>query len=1117
MSDPAKRIGSYVLVDHLGTGGMGMVFRAWDQKLSRWVALKLMKSIGDPVARGYFEREARLAAGLSHPGIAAIYEIGEQEGTPLIAMQLIEGMNLWEARRSMKREEVVRALRDASRAVQAAHEMGIVHRDLKPANLMRDAGGRVFVMDFGLAKQTQGQPGIGLSGSGMVLGTAEYMPPEQALGELGEVDRRSDVYSLGATLYELLVGRPPFVGEARGKVLLQVVNEEPVRPRKLVADLEEDLETVVMKCLEKEKKRRYGSAGEVAEELERYLRGEAIEAHPPSVMYRAGKRIRRQPVLWGTVAALVLAIAGGATFGAYWLNRARQEAEQRAEGERAGRERTEAEQRKTLRALAGTYSVRARQAVESGDTAAAALLFAEANRLYPRPEDRANALFFLARAPELIDVRPCGEPVHQVTFAGGEEPVAITSRLSGLGLEVGPWRRYSPDGVHCVTTVSAGARRGTGVLRMKDQKAVGLLEPAPENSTLAFNAAGSIVWGVTRQGVLHSWEVGSAAPRGPVGTVAPMKIAAPAVDDKAYYFWASGSLHSVDLQSGAIAGAILTLDQPQSLKVLAPGLLGYADLKGRAGVIDINKKSLSMLPSPDRAAFPVGMSGRTLLTRSDTGLIRFWRIPGAARTSASAHIGAGASSVAVSADGRRLAAGGVGGELRIWAMPGPEATDYPGIAGRKVKAVPGTSSFIVIEEHGRARIVGPGAATEPVQCEGREAWISPDGKLAAIVGELSVVIEISKGRAVSQPTRFKGYPEIAYWISNDHLLLRDDDDKKSWIWTFRTGAVENLPAGRYRGLPGSTIVVADGEGIRVEKFPERTAVSRSQKAAAMDASKSGRFVFAADGRTGRLLALPELRQVGTPVEFPSEVTALVFWEDDLFVLGILKEGAFLWNRTAARLAVIQARLKRNSLWLAPGLARGAVPLNSEIRLLNLDKGGYFGETIRWKGDDMAAPAQHVRQASFSPDGNRFCVTTAAGMLQAFDGTSLKPAWGEIALSGDPTDLWFPPGGYAIGVGCADGVRFFSCATGEQIGTLLPGLLLEDGAMGVGEIADRTLRPSGSIFTREGDGIRRWDLGFLTEPVDPDELRRRALAATGLKLGAGGEVELMGALEWTHEK
>jgi serine/threonine protein kinase len=314
---PEMMVGKYVVTGQLGAGGMGVVVKAYDTQRHRWAALKFMKGIADERGREYFEREARVAAGLTHPNIASIYEVGDREGQPYIAMQYVEGENLTGARKKMGLTEVVGAVRKVGEALRYAHEKGIIHRDLKPANVMVDGRGGVYVMDFGLAKERTVEGGQSLGGSSLVVGTPQYMAPEQAKGK---ADAQSDVYGVGTILYEMTTGRPPFVGETTPDVLMQVVNEEPVWPRRLNRRLPEDLEAIILRALEKEKKRRYGTMRELLEDLEAYGQGNPLKhARRPTLLYILGKKIRKQPLLWGTTAALVAALIGGIGFGSHTL------------------------------------------------------------------------------------------------------------------------------------------------------------------------------------------------------------------------------------------------------------------------------------------------------------------------------------------------------------------------------------------------------------------------------------------------------------------------------------------------------------------------------------------------------------------------------------------------------------------------------------------------------------------------------------------------------------------------------------------------------------------------------------------------------------------------------
>ncbi|MBI2901356.1 MAG: protein kinase [Planctomycetes bacterium] len=306
---PANVVGKYVRTKRLGSGGMGEVWKGWDTQLGRWVALKFLKSdAAGEVAR--FQREAQTAARLNHPNIASIHDVGESEGRLFIAMQFVDGRTLaaWPRK---DRKLLVSMIRDAALAVHFANEQGIVHRDLKPDNLMVEgATRRVYVMDFGLAKQVEDQSRISVSG--MVVGTPAYMAPEQATGER-DLDRRTDVYGLGATLFELLAGRPPFRAPDPVSLLKKIVEEEPAEPRRLDPSIPRDLETIVLKCLEKDRSRRYASARELADDLARWLEGAAIHAYPPSVFYRLRRYTakRKAAVIASTAVLLALLAAAG--------------------------------------------------------------------------------------------------------------------------------------------------------------------------------------------------------------------------------------------------------------------------------------------------------------------------------------------------------------------------------------------------------------------------------------------------------------------------------------------------------------------------------------------------------------------------------------------------------------------------------------------------------------------------------------------------------------------------------------------------------------------------------------------------------------------------------------
>src|SRR5215831_9657863 len=345
---PLPQVPGYEVESVLGRGGMGVVYRARHLRLGRLVALKMALAGSDagPNERERFRREAAAVAALRHPNVVQVYDVGDADGRPYFTMELMEGGSLARklAGAPQPPRQTAALLATLAGAVQAAHEAGVVHRDLKPGNVLLTADGTPKVADFGLARRLDADERLTLSGA--VLGTPSYTAPEQARGDRGAVGPRTDVYALGAILYECLTGRPPFHAGTAAATLRQVVADEPVAPRRLNPSVPRDLETVCLKCLHKEPRLRYASAAELADDLRRFERGEPIAARRVGVVGSLRKWARRRPAAAAMLAAVAL-VAAARAVGAGLLYRQRADA-------RAGQARTDHE----VHAILGPARVR---------------------------------------------------------------------------------------------------------------------------------------------------------------------------------------------------------------------------------------------------------------------------------------------------------------------------------------------------------------------------------------------------------------------------------------------------------------------------------------------------------------------------------------------------------------------------------------------------------------------------------------------------------------------------------------------------------------------------------------------------------------------------------------
>jgi eukaryotic-like serine/threonine-protein kinase len=878
---PGVRVlGRFELLQEVGAGRFGSVWKALDTQLQRMVAVKIprQRDLG-PQQTELFLRDARAAAQLRHPRIASVHEVGREDETVFIVSDFIDGANLaeWLSGTRLSFRESAELMVKIADAVHHAHETGIVHRDLKPGNIMLDRGGEPYVIDFGLARREIGEPTVTVDGQ--VLGTPAYMSPEQARGEAHRADRRSDVYSLGVILFKLLTDELPFRGQAR-MLMLQIMDEEPPSPRKLDSNIPRDLETITLKCLEKDPAKRYQTAQNLGDDLRRYLSNEPIQARPIGRLSRGWRWCKRHPDVASLSAVLLLvllAVSIAAPIAAVQWTRLH-ESELR---------------NKELHAQ--DLFQRAREEADAG-------------RL-------AGGIAYLAAAYDLVDSdHPLNGSIRSLMSGWSSEsgqPLVNDSPILAVA--------FSPDGQRIVV---GGHDHLAGFWDAQTMMPIGQpLEHADSVRAVAFSPDGKLVLTGCQDNAAHLWDLKSAAPVGKpldhaeqvwaVAFSADGKMAATGGRDHTARLW--------DVQTGASLGS--PLRHPQSVCSVAFTANGRRLLTGCgdgiARVWDLQPKTpkesgfkvensrlvYAVVPSPDGSRIlaacsnliaqirdsesfkPVGEplrhdhsvyaaawspDGRSALTGSFDNTARLWNTKTYKPIGQPLRHGDWVMSVAFSPDGRTVLTGSADLTARLWQIHPKEVS----LAGASDAVISDDLNSLIVESISRPfefwdlQVGIP--CIVPLNLTALDVLAkSSDGRKALIrvSNDAAAIWEVQTGKSDPQNFRHESMIWTGCFSVDGRTLLTGGQDQRIRIWDATSGEPIGAP-------------------IRTGGIVRAVAISHNGKLILSGSSNQTAGVW--DAQTGA----PQ----GLPMRHPREVLKVAFSPDDRLALTIGSDGmARLWD------------------------------------------------------------------------------------------------------------------------------------------------------------------------------------------------------------------------------
>jgi WD40 repeat protein/tRNA A-37 threonylcarbamoyl transferase component Bud32/tetratricopeptide (TPR) repeat protein len=1021
-TSPYPVLPGYEILGELGHGAMGVVYKARQTGLKRSVALKMILS-GDRAAAQEltrFRSEAEAVARLQHPNIVQVHEVGEYDGRPFFSLEYVDGGTLATSlRASLPEPKAAAALvEQLARAVYAVHRCDVVHRDLKPANVLLTADGTPKITDFGLAKKLDED--AGRTHPGAIMGTPSYMAPEQASGGAARATPLADVYALGTILYECLTGRPPFRAATVAQTLRQVVEEEPAAPRQLNRAVPRDLETICLKCLQKEPGKRYRSAEELGEELRRFQERKPILARPVSSTERVAKWVRRNPVLAAWMAAAVLVLAAGtATSTGLWIRAtdAAVQARRKADDETRARERSEHQLavNNLLLAQAAWRDSKARNAL---------------GLLYEVPEgDRGWEWGYLQRLFNgghltLADMRDFGGTrrpgVRRVVFspdgrrlaAGGRDRMTVWDSCTGQDL----FPRGLSDGFRGPFALDRPMLGKTNPMLRETDSGFADLAFSPDSQRLATTAGRSDLYNP-----VSVWDMrtGQAQPPAPGGLTYGRLASADSVA-----FSPDGERLAVAGGRGsrmAMPGApdIGMGDEPRM-----PGLPGLA-MPGEVEVLDARTGRKLLAIRGHRAQITrvvFGPDGQRLATASADRTAKVWDgRTGQELLTLTGHAGA-VTSVAFSPEGRYLATGGEDRTARLWdARTGRQILTLFGHAGAvaDVAFSPDGVRLATGSVDGTVKVWDARTGQERLTLRGDTGPVtgvafSPDGqRLATASGDIRGRTVVWDARTGDECLTLRGHtgPVASMAFSPDgQRLVTGSEDKTARVWDARDGR-QVLALRGHAGVVSATAFSGDGQ---------RLATGSEDKTARVWDARTGQERLQLQGHAGpvtgvafspdglRLAAACGPTLVWDPgtgreiLRMDSGAFGVAFSPDGQRLVTVSESGTRrVWNaRTGQELVDLRTIAPpsgghRGMIPPSTGFGSRALAFSPDGQRLATGSKGWAdnpvpGEVMVWHartGQELLRLTTHgdqVSRVAFSPDGRRLAAGSKDGTVKVWD-------------------------------------------------------------------------------------------------------------------------------------